>query len=150
MLLRARSPSWGAEVFSTSDGGRTWTESGPLHGPAYGGPASLTFTGPEDGWLLFTTEPAGPARFGQLYRTEDGGRHWALLAAGVPTACDPSPLMAGHDACLAGELQNSDGHDAPPWRRRELAPEHRRSRPGAGGPGSGRDLALVHQGPGRC
>jgi photosystem II stability/assembly factor-like uncharacterized protein len=82
------------EVFSTSDGGRRWTESGPLHGPAYGGPASLTFTGPEDGWLLFTTEPAGPARFGQLYRTEDGGRHWALLAAGVPATCDPSPLLA--------------------------------------------------------
>lgn len=81
-------------VFSTSDGGRRWTESGPLRGPAYGEPASLTFTGPEDGWLLFTTAPAGPDRFGQLYRTADGGRHWALLAADVPAACDPLPLMA--------------------------------------------------------
>ena len=80
------------EVFSTSDGGRTWTESEPLHGPAYGGPASLTFTGPDDGWLLLTTDTAGSARFGQLYRTDDGGRRWALVAAGVPASCDPPSL----------------------------------------------------------
>jgi photosystem II stability/assembly factor-like uncharacterized protein len=80
------------EVFSTSDGGRTWTESQPVHGPAYGGPASLSFTGPDDGWLLLTTDTAGPARFGQLYRTGDGGRHWALVAAGVPATCDPPSL----------------------------------------------------------
>ena len=82
------------EVFSTSDGGRTWTESEPLRGPAYGGPASLSFTGPDDGWLLLTTDTAGPARFGQLYRTDDGGRHWALLAADVPASCDPSLTVA--------------------------------------------------------
>jgi photosystem II stability/assembly factor-like uncharacterized protein len=80
------------EVFSTSDGSRTWTESEPLHGPAYGGPASLSFTGPDDGWLLLTTDTAGPARFGQLYRTDDGGRRWALVAAGVPASCDPPSL----------------------------------------------------------
>ena len=82
------------EVFSTSDGGRTWTESAPLHGPAYGGPVSLSFAGPDDGWLLLLTDTAGPARFGQLYRTRDGGRHWALLAAGVPASCYPSSLTA--------------------------------------------------------
>jgi photosystem II stability/assembly factor-like uncharacterized protein len=76
------------EVFSTSDGGRTWTESGPLHGPAYGGPQSLSFTGPDDGWLLLITDPAGPYRFGQLYRTDDGGRRWTRLAADVPPSCE--------------------------------------------------------------
>ncbi len=84
------------EVFSTSDGGRTWTESelrGPAYGgPAYGGPASLSFTGPDDGWLLFTMDPAEPARFRQLYRTDDGGRHWTLLAADVPASCDDPSL----------------------------------------------------------
>ena len=79
------------EVFSTSDGGRTWTEF-ELRGPGYGGPASLSFTGPNDGWLLFTMDPAGPARFGQLYRTDDGGRHWTLLAADVPASCDDPSL----------------------------------------------------------
>jgi photosystem II stability/assembly factor-like uncharacterized protein len=82
------------EVFSTSDGGRTWTEAEPLHGPAFGGPASLSFTGADDGWLLLTTDTAGPARFGQLYRTSDGGRHWALLAAGVPASCNVFSLTA--------------------------------------------------------
>jgi photosystem II stability/assembly factor-like uncharacterized protein len=85
------------EVFSTSDGGRTWTESGPLHGPAYGGPASLSFTGPDDGWLLLTTYAGTDlalTRFGRLYRTGDGGRHWALVAADVPASCDPSLTVA--------------------------------------------------------
>jgi photosystem II stability/assembly factor-like uncharacterized protein len=91
------------EVFSTSDGGRTWTES-ELRGPAYGGPASLSFTGPDNGWLLFTMDPAGPARFGELYRTDDGGRHWTLLAADVPASCDDPSLTvattsAGWIAC---------------------------------------------------
>jgi photosystem II stability/assembly factor-like uncharacterized protein len=89
---RATSAGTLTEVFSTSDGGRTWAESEPLHGPAFGEPAWLSFTGPDDGWLLLITDTTGPERFGQLYRTDDGGRHWTLLAADVAASCDPSSL----------------------------------------------------------
>jgi hypothetical protein len=71
------------EVFGTSDGGRTWTESAPVKAPA---PASLlSFTAPRDGWLLASyggTMGRDPV---WLYRTTDAGHRWSLVAATAQT-----------------------------------------------------------------
>jgi len=83
-------------VFGTADGGRTWNESARLRAP--GMVTLLTFAGAEDGWLVLDEGAAMGHNAVRMYRTTDGGRHWALTAAtqpltsatggGIPVLCD--------------------------------------------------------------
>lgn len=87
------------EVFTTSNGGRTWTESAPLKVAGYAD--FLSFAGPERGWLLMAYGGAMQKEPVQLYRTSDAGLRWSLVAktpqAGtgsnsLPAACDKTGL----------------------------------------------------------
>ncbi len=89
------------EVFGTADGGRSWTQSAPIHAP--GVAYWLDFSDPTHGWLLQDLGAAMGNDPVRLYGTSDGGRHWPLIAAsmrltqaeaspsGLPTACDKTP-----------------------------------------------------------
>ncbi len=90
------------EVFGTSDGGRSWTRSAPLHGP--GTARWLDFTDPAHGWLVQDLGAAMEKNPVRLYRTSDGGRRWSLIAAsprwnqagaspsGPPVTCDKTGI----------------------------------------------------------
>jgi len=90
------------EVFGTSDAGRTWTRSAPLHAP--GVARWLDFSDSAHGWLLQDLGAAMGNNPVRLYRTSDGGRHWSLIAASprwnqagtgrgmLPSACDKTGI----------------------------------------------------------
>jgi photosystem II stability/assembly factor-like uncharacterized protein len=70
-------------VFTTADGGRTWTQSAPFR--VTGALVQATFKDPAHGWLLL--DAAGDDAAGHplpwLYRTTDGN-HWAPAASAAP------------------------------------------------------------------
>ncbi len=83
-------------LFRTADGGKSWEQAAPVHVAAknpvglYG---LLSFVDAQRGWLLTESWPEGdphpdPTASG-LYRTTDGGLHWALLLS------DPGSIAAG-------------------------------------------------------
>lgn len=77
-------------VFHTADGGRTWGKSAVprgSNGPVYGGRPD--FIDPERGWLMIEPEHGMSSRPGELYRTSDGGEHWAEVAKSAATG--PAP-----------------------------------------------------------
>ena len=72
-----------AAVFTTADGGRTWTESAPftVDGPVI----QVTFADARHGWLLVGTgNSANGTPLPWLYRTTDGGLHWTPAPAAPP------------------------------------------------------------------
>jgi photosystem II stability/assembly factor-like uncharacterized protein len=109
-----------AEVvtFRTADGGLTWQQAAPIP-VSFTVPTDVIWTGaanhaswfdfvdPQNGWLLLGSGPVSSTssevdpswngagwRVGDLYRTTDGGLHWALAAAnpGSSARCVPAPL----------------------------------------------------------
>jgi len=87
-------------VFATGDGGLTWTESAPVRAGGYA--SQLSFTDPDHGWLLVSEGAAMGRNPVRVYRTTDGGTHWALTAqsppmesnssAGIPVGCDKTGI----------------------------------------------------------
>ena len=94
-------------VFATTDGGRTWTRSASLR--AVSTVSQVSFADPRHGFLLLGGDDGAMGEDQVwLYRTSDGGRHWALAAASpaetgaavtaqhdsgrIPTECDKSGL----------------------------------------------------------
>ncbi len=81
-------------IASSSDGGRQWTVLGRSPS-AYG--CELQFATPADGWCTVIGAAAGSESV-QIYRTEDGGRHWRSVynngpggktaLGGLPFGCD--------------------------------------------------------------
>src|SRR5207302_5371270 len=75
---------YNARVRHTDDGGRTWL---PTPAPCVKkgdpdpGPRLLSFISPTVGWLLCGGSSVGTAQQKQLFKTEDGGRQWTLLAS---------------------------------------------------------------------
>lgn len=104
-------------VFTTGDGGRTWSESAPVRVVGYASDVSFTDSG--HGWLLVNEGAAMGRNPVRVYRTADGGTHWSLTAqsppvdsdstAGIPVSCDKTAIAfasatAGwlSSVCVAG------------------------------------------------
>src|SRR6266700_4051055 len=88
------------EVFTTVNGGRTWTGPAPLKVPGYA--HFLSVAGPEHGWLLMANGGAMRQEPVQLYRTSDAGLRWSPVAEtpqagtgsnGLPVSCDKTGLV---------------------------------------------------------
>jgi photosystem II stability/assembly factor-like uncharacterized protein len=88
------------EVFTTVNGGRTWTESAPLKVPGYA--RFLSVAGPGHGWLLMASGGSMGQEPVQLYRTSDAGLRWSLVAGtpqagtgsnGLPVSCGKAGLV---------------------------------------------------------
>lgn len=67
----------GGTVLRTADGGATWDHGEAVPYTGYAAP-SLYFVDATHGWMLFPD--TGPANADALYRTNDGGLHWTLIA----------------------------------------------------------------------
>jgi photosystem II stability/assembly factor-like uncharacterized protein len=96
------------QLYVTANGGQTWTKAAPLK--VQGFAEFITFTGPEDGWLLedHGSQNGGAAMqqdYVAIYRTTDGGLRWSLVAqteappglgvgtSGIPVYCDKAGLQ---------------------------------------------------------
>jgi photosystem II stability/assembly factor-like uncharacterized protein len=92
------------EVFSTDNGGASWSRSAPA-GQAQ--PIAVDFVDPAHGWLLENLAGAMGQEWVAVYRTTDAGRRWSTTAqtlpawppqsgtsrSGLPTACDKSGMI---------------------------------------------------------
>jgi photosystem II stability/assembly factor-like uncharacterized protein len=67
-------------VHQTADGGKSWKESAVPVSPLSAGPVSLNFVDPLHGWAVVREESSSNFRFGQLFRTTDGGATWTELS----------------------------------------------------------------------
>ncbi|HEX5502960.1 MAG TPA: YCF48-related protein [Thermomicrobiales bacterium] len=77
-------------LLRTTDGGATWR---PVTDPCppYSDRDPFSFTGPDTGWLICGTYTTMRRAEKWLYRTGDGGEHWALVAAITFNAAPPVP-----------------------------------------------------------
>jgi photosystem II stability/assembly factor-like uncharacterized protein len=71
----------GLTVFSTHDGGQTWTNAPMENVGGYGGNAGAKFFDPQRGYVLAVRTPTGPLQF---YTTSDGGQHWNMIPLNLP------------------------------------------------------------------
>jgi photosystem II stability/assembly factor-like uncharacterized protein len=108
------------ELFSTADGGITWTPKGEmpdLGSILSGGPGpepQLVFTSPLDGWAVTgptvgvddqMTSPGGV-----VYRTTDGGASWSVASGLPPTNQYELPTFFGaHDGVTLSNAQGAAG-----------------------------------------
>ncbi|MCL6650204.1 MAG: hypothetical protein K6U89_17980 [Chloroflexi bacterium] len=67
-------------VWSTQNGGRTWSKSLVNAPPFSVEGIQVVFSGDRDGWILATSGPAAGLQRKALYRTPDGGRSWVRVA----------------------------------------------------------------------
>jgi photosystem II stability/assembly factor-like uncharacterized protein len=111
MLLSSRTDLWvgvsnnsagptEAELFNSTDGGRTWSDRGVF--PHGGGSVWPYFISPSRGWLMVDNGAAAGSDWVTIYRTTSAGRHWALIARtpfpGVPdTSGTPGAPSSGCD-----------------------------------------------------
>lgn len=73
-------------LYRTVDGGKTWravasTGPVPVVVPTLPFNGDVSFTGPQDGWLVGSETTTSPS---MLYRTTDGGAHWTRVSFPVP------------------------------------------------------------------
>ena len=76
-------------VVQTVDGGIAWKHVTAHMFPLYGAPAnstSLSFVDAQHGWLLLVRGAAAGSEAVDVYRTVDGGMHWALSSQTAPNA----------------------------------------------------------------
>ena len=71
----------GLTVFSTHDGGQTWTNAPMENVGGPGGNAEAKFFDPQRGYVLAYRSPTGPLQF---YTTSDGGQHWNMIPLNLP------------------------------------------------------------------
>jgi photosystem II stability/assembly factor-like uncharacterized protein len=70
-------------LFTTADGGRTWTQSAPLR--TQSDASMVSFADPAHGFLMLGGDGGAMGQDAvYLYRTADGGAHWSLAAATPP------------------------------------------------------------------
>jgi len=126
MLRQAAGMNFSIEMlFSTSDGGATWTK---LPNPPLGEPAR--FVSRTDGWL------AGGPRGNRLYVTHDGGRSWSRVqVAGQAEVRYSLPvfenerdgLVAVRDSSTATLYETHDGGESWSVRSAMAGPDSQRS-----------------------
>lgn len=80
----------GGLLLHTTDGGRTWQN---LNLPAATG--QLTFVDRQRGWLMASQGVAAGSQAVDVYRTQDGGAHWDLVASAKPDAQQTGTLPFG-------------------------------------------------------
>ena len=94
-------------VAYTPDGGRTWVNR-PDPCPAFfDSGQEIAASGTDDLWMVCASEPSGGSQAKGLYRSNDGGQHWALAAAAN------SPVLSGNVSLDAGGGLPVDGYVAP-------------------------------------
>lgn len=69
----------GNRLLRTIDGGATWTTTANLGLPSIG-LGAFSFTDPDSGWMLCGGMPGAGEQVKQLYKTENGGDNWRLIA----------------------------------------------------------------------
>jgi photosystem II stability/assembly factor-like uncharacterized protein len=97
----------------TADGGRSWVAR-PDPCPRYFDVGQeIAASGTNDLWMLCASEASSGAQAKALYRSGDGGRHWALAAgANAPVLSGDTDLPAGGGLPVSGYLApNSLGHE---------------------------------------
>lgn len=67
----------GTHIFTTGDGGRSWTQGGTV--PYKAGSMALDFLTTSDGWYAVGSPGMSRPLYADLYRTADGGRTWQHL-----------------------------------------------------------------------
>jgi len=91
----------------TADGGRSWVAL-PDPCPSYFDVGQeIAASGTEDLWMLCTSLPSSGAQAKALYRSGDGGHHWALTAAAN------APVLSGNLSLPAGGGLPVEGYLAP-------------------------------------
>jgi photosystem II stability/assembly factor-like uncharacterized protein len=97
----------------TADGGQTWVGR-PDPCPRYFDVGQeIAASGTDDLWMVCASEPSGGSQAKALYRSSDGGQHWALAAAAnAPVLSGNVSLPAGGDLPVGGYVSpDSLGHE---------------------------------------
>jgi photosystem II stability/assembly factor-like uncharacterized protein len=90
-------------LYHTTDGGKHWTYHavrfdyipGLRGSDPLGGPVSISFANPDDGWLMVAPEHGMSTQPGVLYRTRDGGTTWQVVASTYASGGEPSLPFSG-------------------------------------------------------
>lgn len=75
-----------SSVYRTDDGGKSWSKllsAAEWHNTAWGQEMfgyQMSFVNSLDGWILASSLPGAGSAPKDLLRTQDGGRHWAMIA----------------------------------------------------------------------
>lgn len=92
-------------LYHTVDGAKHWTyQTIALTAAPLGRPVSISFINKEDGWLMVAPQHGMSTEPGVLYRTEDGGATWQVLASTYASSGTPTLPFNG-DISFTG-LQN--------------------------------------------
>ncbi len=92
-------------IWSTKDGGSTWTHANLVLGSNWAATVNLDFTSATDGWLLVSSDAAAGQMSKAIYHSEDGGQSWVLVASGFPgSGTTPPALSAGGGSWLTGGM----------------------------------------------
>jgi photosystem II stability/assembly factor-like uncharacterized protein len=108
-------------VFSTTDGGHTWTNTRLPAPPGVIAPAWLSFISPQEGWVSVQREGSSAFSFADLFHTTDGGATWERLS--IPIAGDLRFYDSDHGWVAGGAAGNqlfstSDGGRS--WQQRSV------------------------------
>jgi photosystem II stability/assembly factor-like uncharacterized protein len=91
----------------TPDGGQTWQTRPDPCPPYFDVGQEMAASGTEDLWMVCGSEPSSGSQAKALYRSSDGGLHWALTAAAN------APVLSGNQSLPAGGGLPVDGYVSP-------------------------------------